>query len=61
MFLLFSLPSGSGLSILHASMIMFLCGPDSHDSEDSEQWVADSQREETHQGRDGEERLFGQV
>ena len=54
-FVLFSLPAAC---ILHASMIVLLCGPD---SEDSEQSVPDSQREQTHQGRDGEERLFGQV
>ena len=38
-FVLFSLPAAC---VLHASMIMLLCGPD---SEDSEQSVADSQRE----------------
>ena len=61
MCLLFSLPAGCVVSILHASIIVLLCGPDSHDGDDSEQSVADSEREQTRQGRDGEERLFGQV
>ena len=44
-FVLFSLPAAC---VLHASMIMLLCGHGSHDSHYSEQWVADSHRVQTH-------------